>query len=194
MYPRQVCSECAANATKISLSLMLRLGEDTFTPRRFQRNHEENLAGQIDAAHKFGKKSFDSLIWTINGNIIMPRGSGNSGYNSQGNHYNTPGGTNSNNGSSYHCKSSLSFHPTLFRIEHQWQRLNTVGLLQLTQTRTLMVRTTTRMTTEVPTTTRARAVRRTRLQVERNKEYPNAERSKEWCQIFWWSWLSSTPS
>jgi hypothetical protein len=38
--------------------------------------------------------------------ITMPRGSGNSnsGYNSQGNHYNTPGGTNSSSGSSYHCK------------------------------------------------------------------------------------------
>eukprot|EP00956_Cyclotella_meneghiniana_P030435 scaffold76628_cov31-Cyclotella_meneghiniana.AAC.3 len=31
--------------------------------------------------------------------VIMP----NSGYNSQGNHYNTPGGTNSSGGSSYHC-------------------------------------------------------------------------------------------
>ena len=33
---------------------------------------------------------------------IMP-----SGTNSQGNSYNTPGGTNSSQGSSYHCKSSL---------------------------------------------------------------------------------------
>jgi len=31
----------------------------------------------------------------------MPKGSGT---NSQGNHYNTPGGTNSSSGSSYHCK------------------------------------------------------------------------------------------
>ena len=31
----------------------------------------------------------------------MPKGSG---YNSQGNHYNTPGGTNSSSGSSYHCE------------------------------------------------------------------------------------------
>lgn len=31
----------------------------------------------------------------------MPKGSGN---NSQGNHYNTPGGTNSSSGSSYHCE------------------------------------------------------------------------------------------
>eukprot|EP00977_Amphora_coffeiformis_P018216 scaffold6306_cov135-Amphora_coffeaeformis.AAC.1 len=30
----------------------------------------------------------------------MPKGSGT---NSQGNHYNTPGGSNSNGGSSYHC-------------------------------------------------------------------------------------------
>jgi hypothetical protein len=32
----------------------------------------------------------------------MPR----SGTNSQGNHYSTPGGSNSNSGSSYHCKSN----------------------------------------------------------------------------------------
>jgi len=30
----------------------------------------------------------------------------NSGYNSQGNHYNTPGGTNSSGGSSYHYSNS----------------------------------------------------------------------------------------
>lgn len=41
----------------------------------------------------------------------MPRGSGNSsssssGYNSQGNHYNTPGGTNSSSGSAYHYSNS----------------------------------------------------------------------------------------
>ena len=35
----------------------------------------------------------------------MPKGSG---YNSQGNHYNTPGGTNSSSGSSYHCECSAS--------------------------------------------------------------------------------------
>ena len=34
--------------------------------------------------------------------ITMPR----SGTNSQGNHYNTPGGTNSNGGSSYHYSNS----------------------------------------------------------------------------------------
>jgi hypothetical protein len=34
--------------------------------------------------------------------IIMPR----SGTNSQGNHYNTPGGTNSSGGSSYHYSNS----------------------------------------------------------------------------------------
>eukprot|EP00542_Grammatophora_oceanica_P013820 CAMPEP_0194028266 /NCGR_PEP_ID=MMETSP0009_2-20130614/2285_1 /TAXON_ID=210454 /ORGANISM="Grammatophora oceanica, Strain CCMP 410" /LENGTH=77 /DNA_ID=CAMNT_0038667605 /DNA_START=43 /DNA_END=276 /DNA_ORIENTATION=+ len=37
----------------------------------------------------------------------MPNGSGSSsGYNSQGNHYNTPGGTNSAGGSSYHYSNS----------------------------------------------------------------------------------------
>lgn len=35
----------------------------------------------------------------------MPKGSG---YNSQGNHYNTPGGTNSSSGSSYHCEFRAS--------------------------------------------------------------------------------------
>jgi hypothetical protein len=33
-----------------------------------------------------------------------------SGTNSQGNHYNTPGGTNSNTGSSYHCKYVCFLH------------------------------------------------------------------------------------
>jgi hypothetical protein len=36
----------------------------------------------------------------------MPHGSGT---NSQGNHYNTPGGTNSNAGGSYHCKFGFWF-------------------------------------------------------------------------------------
>ena len=44
-----------------------------------------------------------------------------SGTNSQGNNYNTPGGTNSNSGSSYHCKFVFSFllRVTLRRAMHQ---------------------------------------------------------------------------
>jgi hypothetical protein len=45
---------------------------------------------------------FETILTTQ----TMPRGSG---YNSQGNHYNTPGGTNSSSSSSYHC--TLLFLP-----------------------------------------------------------------------------------
>jgi hypothetical protein len=88
--------------------------------------------------------------------ITMPRGSGNSnsgsGYNSHGNHYNTPGGTNSSSGSSYHCKPPFERY-LLCVLDNQILRLTHSHILS--QTQTLMDRTTTPMTMDPLTTTRA---------------------------------------
>ena len=46
------------------------------------------------------------LIEYDNSSSSMPK----SGTNSQGNHYNTPGGSNSNQGDSYHCESIATFY------------------------------------------------------------------------------------
>jgi len=81
----------------------------------------------------------------------MPNGSGNSGYNSQGNHYNTPGGSNSNQGNSYHCKcysEDLSFFFLSKIVSHSL-------VVRSTQTPTPTEATTTRTTMVAPTTTRA---------------------------------------
>jgi hypothetical protein len=52
---------------------------------------------EVDASFVIARK----LTNRPNKRNIMPKGSGT---NSQGNHYSTPGGTNSNSGGSYHCK------------------------------------------------------------------------------------------
>jgi hypothetical protein len=77
--------------------------------------------------------------------IIMPTPSGNSGTNSQGNHYSTPGGTNSNPSGSYHCKCKDDF--CLF-VKQPFSFL-TVILVSRAQTPTTMDRTTTRTTMDL---------------------------------------------
>lgn len=100
--------------------------------------------------------------------LIMPRGSGNnssSGYNSQGNHYNTPGGTNSNSASSYHCEletraSARGFVGAIENLPHS--PFPSLAFCSLSQTRTLTDRTTTPMITVPPTTTMELVPRLTR--------------------------------
>ena len=109
----------------------------------------------------------------------MPR----SGTNSQGNSYTTPGGSNSNSGSSYHCKLKIAIpHPT-FTVDRMENCLACVSMWNLwysaivwlrslfpdylltsffvhkthiAQTRTRTGRITTPTTTDRPTTTMVR--------------------------------------
>lgn len=103
----------------------------------------------------------------------MPRGSGSSssGYNSQGNHYNTPGGSNSSSGSSYHCKLPrlASYHEKL--VQH------VIALSDILQTPIPTDPTTIRTTTAPLTTTLELDNRITLLLAARPRSSPLA-RSK----------------
>ena len=89
-------------------------------------------------------------------NFIMPR----SGTNSQGNYYSTPGGSNSNSGSSYYCKSreksSSRSSASGFGISKSHFRSLLFVWIELFQTPTAMAPTTTPMTTVPATTTAVR--------------------------------------
>lgn len=138
---------------------------------------------QEDLINSF-QRSF-CLLFRVSQSSTMP-----SGTNSQGNNYNTPGGTNSNGGSSYHCKYCscsprmndfvwLWLDWLLFVVAIAWRVLVIFGcrfawrpihsfisflflLLILSQTRTTTGATITQMTTVPPITTVATEVPLTR--------------------------------
>ena len=82
---------------KMSESKFLKGSKDIVVSYRYhRRNHQSSPCSHNS---EFSAKSLKLPLIALTSN--MPSGSG---YNSQGNHYNTPGGTNSSGGSSYHCK------------------------------------------------------------------------------------------
>ena len=108
----------------------------------------------------------------------MPKESGStSGTNSQGNHYNTPGGTNSSSGNSYHCKLPRILRiPT--KLPHSIVAVLSSSFLLFLQIPTPMDRTTTRTTMEVLTTIREMEAPTTPLPASKmTRAYPSSHQN-----------------